>query len=672
MVRAQSIPFRPAWLTFIGVALVLALHAWLALSASISKSNAVDEMPHLMAGHAMWATGDYRLQPENGNLPQRWEGLPAWLHHRQLPVPDHPGWKQPNVWTLGHFYFHEIGNDLPRILLEGRAMNVCWSLAIGVLIFVWTRTLFGELGAWVALLFWAFCPTFLAHGALATSDMCMTFFMLACVGAYWRHLKDLSWQSGLLSVSLLGLAFVAKYSAVLLPVMFAMLVIARVSEWRDCGGGVAKSSRRRIILRIGLSAAGHIAAVVFVIWLFHSFRFAATTDATLVQDYTRPWSVVLADLGGIRAGLLNWARAWHLLPDAYLYGFAFVLDLADMRGAFLNGATSYTGWVHFFPYAFLVKTPVPVLLAMIATGCVSLSRWSRFGRPALIADLNRIAPLLVLFVVYWGVSLTSHLNIGQRHLLPTYPVIFIGTGALGWAASRLGRCWAAIAVGLVAGQIVASASVRPNYLAFFNVFAGGPPEGYRHLVDSSLDWGQDLPGLKSWLDRNVTSNERVYFAYFGTGEPTYYGIKAISMVPLLRTPPAHPWYPLHGGVYCISATMLSQAYSPIREPWSVTLEKQYQSLRTAEPAMLDYAAHPDRRAELEQQIPAEQWNRMWERYEQLRFTRLCWYLRAREPNAQIGYSINLYRLSEADVTAATGDSLDTWRRGIEAALGRRN
>jgi hypothetical protein len=697
--RSHSFDFQPArWLTPVGVALVLLLHAWLALSASLGKSTAVDEMPHLMAGHAMWATGDYRLQPENGNLPQRWEGLPAWLHQRRLPESNHPGWRQPNVWTLGHFYFHEIGNDLPRLLLEGRAMNVCWSLAVGILIFIWTRKLFGQHGAWIALLLWAFCPTFLAHGAFATSDMCMTFLMLACVGAYWRHLQNLSWQNGLLSAVLLGLAFVAKYSAVLLPVMFGLLVAIRVF-WRQKGQGNATGRFDRLkvprhprersgfqdqsrssgnatarwrpqdsIAALLISTAGHIAVVVVTIWFFHGFRFAPTTDPTLVQDYTRPWSVVLADLGGFRATVLQWARTWHLLPDAYLYGFAFVLDLADMRGAFLNGATSYTGWVQFFPYAFLVKTPIAVLLAGLASVAIAAGRWSHTGIKQAAADLYRFAPLLVLFVVYWAVSLTSHLNIGQRHLLPIYPVVFISIGALGWAAVRWGRAWMVVAAMIVVGQIVASTSVRPHYLAFFNALAGGPTQGYRHLVDSSLDWGQDLPGLKTWLGRNTQPSDRVYFSYFGTGEPTYYGIKTISMAPLLRTPAAHPWYTLHGGVYCISATMLSQAYSSVREPWSVALERQYQTLRGTEPALLDYAAHAERRPALEKEIPAAQWNRMWERYEQLRFARLCWYLRAREPDAQIGYSINIYRLSDAEVEEATGGSLEAWRAGIEREL----
>ena len=34
-------------------------------------------------------------------------------------------------------------------------------------------------------------------------------------------------------------------------------------------------------------------------------------------------------------------------------------------------------------------------------------------------------------------------------------------------------------------------SIYPHYLAHFNEAVGGPRNGYRYLVDSNLDWGQD-------------------------------------------------------------------------------------------------------------------------------------------------------------------------------------
>ena len=97
--------------------------------------------------------------------------------------------------------------------------------------------------------------------------------------------------------------------------------------------------------------------------------------------------------------------------------------------------------------------------------------------------------------------MASPLNLGERHLLPTYPALLILAGAAsGWFRSEHRRFWSAAVVALLAVLGAESMAIRPHYLAYFNVLAGGPESGYRHLVDSSLDWGQDLPGLKRWLE----------------------------------------------------------------------------------------------------------------------------------------------------------------------------
>ncbi len=178
-----------------------------------------------------------------------------------------------------------------------------------------------------------------------------------------------------------------------------------------------------------------------------------------------------------------------MLPEAYLYGLAYVKESMLARSAFLNGEYSVVGWPGFFLYAFAYKTTLPLLLAS-AAALVLLLRRSR--------DLwYRLAPLAMLFAVYWLFSITSHLNIGHRHILPTYPVLFIAAGALGaWLATRR-VAWVLPVVALLGWHVTESVRVAPHYLAYFNEFAGGPENGHRHLVDSSLDWGQDLPGLKA-------------------------------------------------------------------------------------------------------------------------------------------------------------------------------
>ena len=171
------------------------------------------------------------------------------------------------------------------------------------------------------------------------------------------------------------------------------------------------------------------------------------------------------------------------------------------------------------------------------------------------AVFYQLIPLLVLFSVYWIVALRSNLNIGHRHILPTYPPMFVFAGAAGlWfpvaggrrvakkavvvaardqsspSTPRLPR-FAAVARGLTLGALVIGAvetiGFWPNYLAYFNVVAGGPRHAYRRLVDSSLDWGRlERVELARCPSGGQSRRRRVYLSYFGTARPLMYEIHA--------------------------------------------------------------------------------------------------------------------------------------------------
>ena len=96
------------------------------------------------------------------------------------------------------------------------------SAATALIVFFWSRALFGWRGGFLSLALFVFCPAFLAHGALATSDVVMTFCFVASVGAWWRHLQAPGFRWAAISAVTLGVAFVAKFSAVLLPPMLAL------------------------------------------------------------------------------------------------------------------------------------------------------------------------------------------------------------------------------------------------------------------------------------------------------------------------------------------------------------------------------------------------------------------------------------------------------------------
>jgi hypothetical protein len=206
-----------------------------------------------------------------------------------------------------------------------------------------------------------------------------------------------------------------------------------------------------------------------------------------------------------------------LPPHTFFSGLETVL--AHNEGghpAYLLGELSDKGWWYYFPVAFGTLTYAALLLAMglgLGLAVWRARRWK--GGVLWLA-------LLLPPVLYFGVSLTSHINIGLRHLLPVYPFLYLLTAAAVVTALPV-RAAAAAACLLLGVQAAEAASVHPHYLTFFNTFAGGPKAGPRYLLASNLDWGQDLKNLKIFLDDNHLDS--VCLFYFGYASPSYYGIK---------------------------------------------------------------------------------------------------------------------------------------------------
>ncbi|MEO5959961.1 MAG: glycosyltransferase family 39 protein, partial [Opitutaceae bacterium] len=208
LARPSRFP-SPGFLGVLAILLAL-LHGVLAVTAVAEKSMTSDELAHLTAGHAYNTRGDFRLHPENGNLPQRWAALPTRLMRVPLPPTTMKVWRDADVWHYGHAFFYQQTVPAGTMLFAGRAMIALFSVATALLVFFWSRSFFGWRGGFLSLLLYALCPAFLAHGALATSDVVMTFFFLAAMGAWWRHLEQPGTAGAALSAITFGLACVAK------------------------------------------------------------------------------------------------------------------------------------------------------------------------------------------------------------------------------------------------------------------------------------------------------------------------------------------------------------------------------------------------------------------------------------------------------------------------------
>jgi len=632
------------------VALLLGLHAVIAVWAATRESVTADEILYVTGGYYIDKCGDYRIQPENGVLPQRLHGLAAiWTNAPSPELENNEAWRTSSNLVTSYGFFYQTGHDHFPMLMLARALNTLFSVGAGALVFLWARHLAGTVAGLVAVTFYAADPNLLAHAALATSDMAAVFLLLASVSAFWWLLAAPDWRRAGMSAVVFGLACVAKYSAVLLIPIFAGLLLWRIAA--DRRNSTAWLKRTPALVAV------HIAGAFAVIWLFYGFRYSGFSPALPPADhYASPWNQVLPYIGW-QGRVVELCLAWRVLPEAFLYGYAWVIQSAVARAAFLAGDYGLFGWPSFFPLAFAWKTTLALLVGLALTALSLGRRWAA-GRARIATDLYLAAPLVLFVAVYAAFSLTSHLNIGHRHLLPVYPALFVAAGV--WAATvgTPGR-WRSAAIALLLGaQIAASVTVAPHFMAFFNRLAGGPGNGYRLLVDSSLDWGQDLPGLRDWLraQKGAGDNAQVYLSYFGSGEPNYYGIEAIRLPFINGFKFARTWYEPGPGLYCLGATMLQQVYSGFGGNWTSALEQEYQQLRLLEPAMREMQTNPEARSALLALTTEQNWRKSWLRYDNLRFARLCAHLRTREPDAMIGYSILIYRVNNAELAAALGAS----------------
>lgn len=766
----------------VAAAVVLALF-WVGLLASVrEKSLTSDEIAHAVAGYTYWKYNDYRLNPENGNLPQRAMALPLLLSELQPPPRDHEAWRSSNEWEMGDIWFHRLGNDLAEMLFRGRAAIGVLTVGLGALVWFSSRSLFGPLGGMLSLLLFVASPTVLANGALMTSDATCALFFLAAVLSLWRVLQRVTVGRVLLSGLVAGGMFVSKMSAVLLVPIGVTLIVARLIDGRPLwiGFGWARHAANRSTQALALAAVAvaHAALVLLVIWASYGFRFAAFAPPVSPEDrFQHPWEMVLEKpdplshlsaldltetqqaraseilarsdgrhpsssvLDAVKAEVLTptqsrkleqllvqppparatrafeFARRHELLPEAYIYGYAHAWRFSRMRSAFFNGEYGVSGWKTFFPYTFLVKTPLPVFGAIGLALAAALARWrsatdghSRALGREFRAGLYATLPLWVLLAFYWAAVIPSRLNIGHRHIMATYPPLFVLCGAAGyWLQAlahrpgepfgRAGRRGGLAVCALVALLLADVAYRYPHYLAYFNGIVT-PRNAYRHLVDSSLDWGQDLPGLKRYLETHRPP-EPVYLSYFGTARPESYGIKAnylysaagldlprtpvralhttkdklerdiadakrawadcelvaradreggqVTMVFLQRPPLPR----LAGGTYFISATMLPAIFFGVDGPlgqWNERFERTYRELQHQIAPLL--ADNAKQRADAFLRLPPDRWTEIFESFAQYRFARLTAYLRQREPDDHVGYSILVYRLTDADLETA--------------------
>ena len=491
------------------VALVIAL---IALAAIISTyrvfNNMYDEPAHIAAGMEWLSRGTFTYEPQHPPFSRIAAAIGPYIAGER-------GTGYPHMYTEGRLILGS-GEHYRRILMLARLGMLPFFLVLVFTTWYWARRVADERTAAFAVLFVATNPNLLAHAGVAGTDIGPAAMMPAALLVWIMWLEQPTTKRSLVLGLVVALCGLTKFNAVAywLPAAIAVALV------------IVFTTRRDLLWIGGLKLARPLGLAVLV--------------AALVT-----WAMYRFSVGKVGGPTLP-------APEFFTGLGAFFRHGTGGHPAYLFGRVKLGGWWYYDLIVALVKTPLPLLLL----GGLGVRLALDTRRPESVGLLCGIGSVLLV------ASLTP-VDIGVRLLLPMYPLLAVlAATAFVWAWERARNTSTRFAVGaLLAWTLLEPATAHPDYIAYFNQLAGPEPE--RVLVDSNLDWGQDLYRLRDATRELHMDSLRVH--YFGTAEFSAVGLeRARRLRPNERTT---GWVAasetFYAGVWADSALHWLHAYQPV-------------------------------------------------------------------------------------------------------------
>jgi hypothetical protein len=549
---------------------VLAAHAGLLAWGAYVHSPTFDETGYLPAGIYHWKYGRFELGNVNPPLVRLVAALPV------LAVGSDFDWKAgADSWGffgLGQAFIKANGERAMWLYTIARWACIPFSLVGGWVAWRWASELYGARAGLLALVLWCVCPNILGHGQLLTPDVAATALGLAAAWRYWHWLRAENWDEALLAGLVLGMAEAARPTWLVLFLLWpGIWMIRQVGRWlrrrlaRAAAGATMRPSAWRTLAQL--------AAMMFVAVNVLNLVYGFEGTGTRLGEFTFTSRMLTGEVG-LQAGNRFAGTLWGQIPVPV--PAEYVLGLDRSRSALEYGIRSYLrgtwqsrGWWYYYLYGLAIKVPLGSwLLGMAGTwfwGRALLWRWNRDvtasldvplggrsrGEPA--AGLAAAVLLLPPAALFALVSSQTGFNHHVRYAMPVLGFGFV------WAArvleclppgERSAAGWSRQVRGIVVSGLALWAAASslwhyPHSMSYFNELVGGPAHGARHLLDSNIDWGQDLLFLRRWLDQHPEARP-LKLAYFGNFDPQVVGIEfanppfAEGLEPGYRPPPG--WY----------------------------------------------------------------------------------------------------------------------------------
>ena len=474
----------------------------LMMVSSKLDSITTDEGVHLFAGFSYLTQRDFRLDPEHPPLLKELGALP-FLFQKNFNTSFSDLWNK-----AGNFYYDSwqetrilgdnfIANNSDSIIFFSRLVFILLTMILGVFSYFWSKKLYGETAGILAAFLILFFPNFLAHGRLINTDLGLTLFIFIAIYFWGKFLKEPNIINAILSGLFLGLTLASKFTGIIiLPILLILIIIKLILQKNFKNWG-------KFIL--GLIAVGFIAFII--IWGTYGFSLQAppkisrglSAEINTWTPYTAP-DTFDSFYQKIRP---------VLIPKYFYKGLTMVGVHAEAgHSSYLLGQTSKTGWWYYFPLAIFFKTPIPIFILLF----VSLFYFKKIKAKEIFDEYLLIIPA----IVFLAFAMYSKADLGIRHILPIFPFVFVFISKTINLIDFKKWRWVTFGFVILIVWYLSSALLSfPNYIAYFNEFAGGSSGGYKILTDSNLDWGQDIFRIKDYVEKNKITDYYLVYGWDG-------------------------------------------------------------------------------------------------------------------------------------------------------------
>jgi len=528
---------------FLIVAGILTFHFILSLMVSSQESMIFDEKAHIPAAYSYVRYGDMRLNPEHPPFLKDLAGLPLLFLQPAFPLASKEWQSGANEqWAIGDMFVNctrpdIVCNDADTILFWSRIPITLIAVVLGIVLFLWTRELAGTLAGLFAVTLYAFDPNIIAHNHYVTTDIGIAAFLFFAFYFFVRFLKNPSFKNVLIAGIFLGLAELAKFSAVLLfPIFGLFAVLYGLSKRKPTDDARSVFAfKLRSVFEYVLKYAGSVIICFGLIWILYFMNTLNMPGEKLSENALAAFPHTTA-VGKFAIDFVTAPSQSPLLKPFSEYFLGVFMVFGRVTGGntyYFLGQVSNQASPWYFPIVFLLKETLPFLIILLLTSLYALSRIgktlirekgaafpflvrldSRLDSAKWAAKLarsfqnNTTTYLALFFILFYSyVSITGNLNIGLRHLFPILPFLYMLTAKVSFDFFRrhendkvTRQILACILGGLTLSIVAIPILAYPSYLSYFNAAAGGHLNGYQYVTDSNYDWGQDLKHLRNFVD----------------------------------------------------------------------------------------------------------------------------------------------------------------------------